>query len=338
MRPWLSVLMPTYNGEAYLPHGLESLLEGDPCGIEVIAVDDGSQDGTLAILQEYQRRLNLRVERPPRTGNWVENTNLALRLAHSEHACLLHQDDCWLPGRLGFLRERLASQPATGWLLHPSIYLDPAGRQIGTWRCPLRGGPVAPQELLERLIVQNFVSLPAPVFPRRWAQDVGGLDPRLMYTADWDFWLKLARALPACYVRAPMTGYRLHPASLTMQLSQHAGAFRAQLECVLGRHLEGVLRLSRTPARVTQLARFSVEVNVALASAVHGTPRVPAALLGQALALGPTGLGRFVGASRILERVLARLRVRMRQQPAGSGPAPANGGSSAPSVLRDGLG
>lgn len=309
MSPWLSVLLPTYNGGTYLRHTLESVLHADSREVEIIAVDDGSADDTVSILEGFASRLTLDIRRPPRTGNWVESINLALGLARADHVCLLHQDDCWLPGRLDVVRRYVTRWHEGSWLVHPSIYLDPAGRRIGVWRCPLRAGTVAPRDFLERLIVQNFISLPAPVFPRRVALDLGGMDAALKYTADWDFWLRLAGALPACYVSEPLTAFRIHPASQTITLSQDRSDFQRQFEIVLGRHLPEILSQSRSPSRLRRMARFSADLNMALAGTLHGHGGISMALLGRAVGLGPAGLGRFVRDSRILERTVARLRV-----------------------------
>ncbi|MCL4825574.1 MAG: glycosyltransferase, partial [Anaerolineales bacterium] len=57
MRPWLSVLIPTYNGETFLPAALDSIAIQEDPDIECIAVDDGSTDQTLSILEQYKEKL-----------------------------------------------------------------------------------------------------------------------------------------------------------------------------------------------------------------------------------------------------------------------------------------
>lgn len=98
-KPWLSVIVPTYNGAAYLAQTLASIECQVDGNIEVIAVDDGSSDATLAILNAYSSRLPIRTIRRGRIGNWVANTNFGLAEARGEYVSFLHQDDLWLPGR-----------------------------------------------------------------------------------------------------------------------------------------------------------------------------------------------------------------------------------------------
>src|SRR5579862_7885736 len=109
--PWLSVIMPTYNGAAYLAQTLESIECQADCTMEIIAVDDGSSDATLAILHNYSRRLPLRIIARSHIGNWVANTNFGLAKAQGHYVCFLHQDDLWLPGRLRVLRQLLCKEP-----------------------------------------------------------------------------------------------------------------------------------------------------------------------------------------------------------------------------------
>src|SRR5437660_9050514 len=85
--PWLSVIMPTYNGAAYLGAALESVRAQGDADIEVIAVDDGSSDDTVGLLESYAGRLPLRVVRRERVGNWGANTNHGLTLARADHVC-----------------------------------------------------------------------------------------------------------------------------------------------------------------------------------------------------------------------------------------------------------
>ena len=101
--PWLSVLMPVYNGAATLNATLASVVDQAE-GIEFILVDQGSVDASLEIAEGYRARMDLRVISAPDNRNWVQNTNLALGTARALRATLLHQDDLWRHGRAGTAR------------------------------------------------------------------------------------------------------------------------------------------------------------------------------------------------------------------------------------------
>jgi glycosyltransferase involved in cell wall biosynthesis len=311
MTPWLSVLMPVYNGGRYLRAALDSLVAQQAPGFEVIAVDDGSLDNSLAILQSYAHRLPLRVLEQPPSGNWVRATNAALAEARGEFVSMLHQDDFWLPGRYAKLRALTATHPTVDFLLHAAQFVDVNGRTVGRWRAPLACGLNAADEVHCRLLVQNFIAIPSPTVRRSHIDEVGGLDERLWYTADWDFWLKLTRSTPVAYADVPLTAFRIHGDSQTMRRSTDGDAFRRQLLDAYEPHAVRWLAVHPEDTIVDRVARFSIDVNTALAKLSHGRRAGLLWLGGRFLALGPRGWHRYFRDSQIVERVAARLRLKM---------------------------
>ncbi|MBY0528284.1 MAG: glycosyltransferase [Gemmataceae bacterium] len=310
--PWLSVVMPTYNGARYLSQALESIqLQGDP-SIEIIAIDDGSTDGTMAILGEYANRLPLQIVRKEHAGNWAASTNHGLKIARGEYVSFLHQDDLWLGGRLDKLRGLLAHHRDVGLILHPSWFINRHGRRLGLWHCPLpvRRRGVDAGLVIERLLVQNFIAIPAPLFQREAALAVGGLREELWFTADWDLWLQLARRCKTLYLPKPLAAFRLHSLSQTQARSGPSDCLRQQMAAVLDRHLPAWEASHPHRSDVRRAAWFSVEVNTALAAIFHHQWPAALRLAGCALDLGLEGWYRFWRDSRIVERLSARLWLR----------------------------
>jgi glycosyltransferase involved in cell wall biosynthesis len=310
-KPWLSVLMPTYNGERYLRETFESLVAQDERGFECVVVDGGSTDSTPSIIEEFSQHLDIRLYVRPEFPNWVGKTNFAFSVARAKHVCMLHHDDRWCPGRARAVRAALARHPAVALVLHPSMLIDAQGRHVGYWRCPLEPEPAvyAATKLLELLIVQNFISVPSPTFRRDAALAVGGIDAALWYTGDWDFYIKLAETGSSIYLDEPLSAFRLHGASLTMKGSTNISAFREQLSTVLERHIH-VISPEERRATVRRAALVSNEINAALAAALHGSYGRLSSAVGALIALGPSGWSRYFRSSRIVERVLSRLRAR----------------------------
>jgi hypothetical protein len=315
--PWLSVIMPTYNGAAYLADTLASIHRQSDKQIEVIAVDDGSSDDTLAILNTYANWLPLRIIARIRVGNWVANTNVGLNEARGKYVCFLHQDDLWLPGRLRTLRRLVHWEPQAALYCHASRYSDSSGRGLGVWRSPLPVGRSEPQRVVEQLLVQNFLAVPAPLFTRAAALGAGGMDENLWYTADWDLWLKLASAGTVVYHPAPLAAFRLHPQSQTAQGVARASDMHKQCETVLQRHLPRWEAANPGRSEIGQAARMSVEVNHALAACAYGDRPRWLPLAARLLALGPAGSYRYFRDSRIVERVAAQVRARTARAIAG---------------------
>lgn len=309
-KPFLSVVMPVHEGAAWIGATLDSLAAEPTDGLEIIVIDSSPTSATAAIVERFVHQLPLRLLQRRDLGQWQTKTNLGVELAAADHVCILPSDDLWLPGRVEAARHWLADAPEAALHLAPTAIVDRNGRRMGRWNCPLPADEVLGAEfLLERLLVQNFVSVPAPVFRRSAWLECGGLDERLWYTADWDIWAKLASTGPVTYHDQITTAFRVHGSSLTVTGSRDASEFRSQMQIVLERHLHRLPASSRR--RVEPAARASISVNVLLAAASGGNLRALVRATGVVLSLGPIGMRRYLRDSRLRERTVSRLRAKL---------------------------
>ena len=311
MQPFLSVVMPTYNGEKFIAAALESVREQREDGVELIIVDDGSSDRTLDIVREFAKLLPIRLITPGRIGNWVAISNLGLREARSDWACFLHQDDFWLPGRIARLRAEI--EKAEGALiLHNALFVGPNGEDLGPWTCPLQPGGVPPDKFIERLLIQDFIAMPSPVFHRNAAIRSGGLDEALWFPADWDLWLRLGALGPIRFIDETLAAFRVHPASQTAARKVQPGEWEQQLTTVLTRHLREFGAPAKRREGLRRIATVSIAVNSALSARSRGESVKLSPVLFKVLALGPLGCYRYLRDSRIVQRVRPRLKLRWR--------------------------
>ena len=309
-RPLLTVVMPVHCAEQWIEQTLDSVAAEAGPDIEILVIDGSPDQGTAEIVNRYSDRLSLELVSRPDLPDWRTKTNFGVERARAAHVCTLHQDDLWLAGRLGAIREWIAADPEVTLHLAPTAIIDREGRTVGTWRCPLpTRGAMPARTVLERLLVQNFIAIPSPVFRRDAWLACGGLDLDLWYTADWDMWLKLAAHGPVHYHDQVTAAFRVHDSSLTMTGSLDLGEFEDQMRIVLERHSK------RNPEccsdAVSRVALASIKINVALAAASAGSLGAFVKALGQALKLGPSGLHRYLRDSRIKDRVIPRLRARL---------------------------
>jgi hypothetical protein len=156
--------------------------------------------------------------------------------------------------------------------------------------------------------VQNFISAPAPVYRKDAWLAAGGLDENLWYTGDWDIWLKLAAQGPVCHHRELTTAFRVHGASLTVTGSRDGADFEQQMRIVLDRHLP---RLVAHRNQVERASLASIRFNGALAAAASGRWRPLLPALGRLVALGPAGIHRYIRDSRIVDRLMPRVRAKL---------------------------
>jgi glycosyltransferase involved in cell wall biosynthesis len=108
-RSLVSVLIPVYNGQAYLGEAIESVLAQSYRPIEIIVVDDGSDDASGEVARAYGEAV--RYDRQPRRGNGAAR-NRAVALATGDLLTFLDADDRLLPGALERLAGRLEGDPS----------------------------------------------------------------------------------------------------------------------------------------------------------------------------------------------------------------------------------
>lgn len=308
---WLSVIIPTYNGKKYLAAALESIRsQGRLDDIECIIIDDGSDDDTLAVARQFGEVIPLVfIEKKP-NKSWVSSTNLGLAQARGKFSCFLHQDDLWLPGRLEHLRRLSDQYPELDCFLTAAQFIDSQGRRLCSWAPPLDALPaiMSPQSMLERLLVQDFLAIPAPMFRTAHALRLGGLDDNLWYTADWDFWLKIVAGCRVGYFSGETVAFRIHGQSQTVLRSKGVAQFRQQMEIVLERH-RGNFSVGD---HVAAAANFSIDVNVALAAALHGQTAGLLRLAIPVIRMEWRMLQAYLAYSCIGQRLFARIRALVR--------------------------
>jgi glycosyltransferase involved in cell wall biosynthesis len=260
-------------------------------------------------MDSYRQKISIKFFQKEHAGNWAANTNYALSLASGDYACILHQDDVWLEERLKVIKGLIEKHPETNLFLNPSWFIDAKGNRLGLWKCPLPEYPasISAELMTERLLIQNFISIVAPVFKKGMALKVGGLDEKLWFTPDWDFWLKYAALGKIMYYPKPLSAFRIHPGSQAIVSSKDIADHSRQLRVVFERYLQQGVIPEDVKKKIRKVAGFSLEIDSALAGLIHGHWVNIFRLVLAFIALGPSGWHRYFRDSRIMERVFARI-------------------------------
>ncbi len=131
MTTHISVCMTTCNGERYLPEQLASILVQLGTDDELVVSDDGSSDGSLALLQGCPDP-RLRILSDQTFHNPSYNLENALRAARGELIVLADQDDVWLPGKLAVVERYLTPRAGEVFaIMMDGVVVDAAGKPTG---------------------------------------------------------------------------------------------------------------------------------------------------------------------------------------------------------------
>lgn len=136
MTPAISVIMPVYNGEAFLSEAIDSILNQTFADFEFIIVDNGSTDKTPEILARYARRdPRIRVHLQEKRGV-AHAVNLAVSLATGRYIARMDSDDISLPARFQQQVDFLESHPDVGVLGGAMVVMTAEGKPIHLVRPP----------------------------------------------------------------------------------------------------------------------------------------------------------------------------------------------------------
>ncbi len=230
--PEVSVVVPCYNAEPFVLAALRSVLaQGEP-DLEVIVVDDGSRDGSVAAIRASQLPVTI-VEQA--NAGVAAARNAGIARARGRWVAFIDADDIWLPGKLAAQRLLLAATPGarmcyTAWETWPSLDPEPPPALLAAlqqeagdaYRWAGASGWIY-GDLLQACVVWTSTV----VAERTLLEEAGGFDPDLHIGEDYDLWLRLSRVTPIQRVAAPLALYRLHPASATR--STPARNFRCEV-------------------------------------------------------------------------------------------------------------
>jgi glycosyltransferase involved in cell wall biosynthesis len=198
--PSISVVIPVYNGEAFLRDAVESALRQSLAPTEIIVVDDGSSDGSLALAR------SLHVITLSQANQGVSAArNRAVERSRGDLVAFLDCDDIWLPHKLAAQAEALAARPEAGYAVsHIRYFLEP--------------GTVAPAWFHWNSPPEDDISYPPSTWLIRRAtwETVGPFDEGRRYVEDID-WLARANDLGVerLVVTEPLVEKRIRDESLT---------------------------------------------------------------------------------------------------------------------------
>ena len=226
----VTVVIGTYRREAYIRRTLDSVFAQDWPALQVVVVDDASDDRTVDILRGYGDRIEL-VVLPQNSRRPAVPRNVALKRARGEYIAFLDSDDLWKPGKIRRQVEFMEAHPGLMLLHGNSENIDLEDRPLG-----VRHGGLLPDgdDKFLRLLEHCFISISTVMVRRAVLDSVGLLDEDPFYRAkeDYEWFLRIAcrhpiAALPdvlACYRKAP-TGisaeegnWRMRPEDAPMHL------------------------------------------------------------------------------------------------------------------------
>lgn len=216
----VSVVMAVYNGERYLSAAIESVLSQTFTDFEFIIINDGSTDGTLAILESYDDARIVLANNQENIG-LSRSLNKALALAQSDYVARMDADDVALPHRFEKQFAFLEAHPEIGILGSHCRLIDLHGQVKGLYRAPEND-----LQIRWRSLIANPFWHPTVMIRRHVLVQTGlSYDRALQTSQDYDLWVRMLKSTRGANLKEPLLHYRLcHGITSTrreLQLKNH---------------------------------------------------------------------------------------------------------------------
>jgi glycosyltransferase involved in cell wall biosynthesis len=196
----VSAIIPTFNRRQLVTRAIDSALAQTVPIDEIVVIDDGSTDGTDALLlSRYGDRI--RYHWQPNAGVSAAR-NRGMAMARGRHFALLDSDDIWLPQKTAVQLQLLRDHPDFGLALCDVVRTDSDDRDVEIFH---RREVIRQDGWVLRWIIHHPALVPASVLMKREVyEDIGGFDETLRTAEDLDFHLRAARRWQIGVVEQPL--------------------------------------------------------------------------------------------------------------------------------------
>lgn len=206
----VSVIVPVYNREHMIGKTLDSILCQSYPHIEIIAVNDGSTDGSLSVLMAYAQSHpeNVVVINQSNTGQ-VRARNRGIVESRGEYIAFLDSDDTWEIEKLSLQMPLFRGN--VGLVYSGINEVAPDGRIIRV----VLPEPDMQGNIYQHLLIRNRMTGGSVVVTRKALDAVGLFDESFRAAENWDLWIRISRRFEADFVNNPLVNYLKHQGNMS---------------------------------------------------------------------------------------------------------------------------
>lgn len=225
-----SIVTSAYNSQDFILYALKSVKEQTEKDYEYIIVDNGSEDNTLELINEFIEKnpqMDIKLYHFDLNQGISGGRNAGIEKATGEYICLLDADDYWCSDKLKEVKNAIKSHPEFGVFCHWEQHIKDEEIIIGKYR---RVDNKNPYEDL--LFNGNCLSTSAMVIKNEMLKEINGFDKTLKCgEEDFDCWLRLARNGATFFmIEKPLGVWRIRRDSISAKYVIHTDAVVAMLQ------------------------------------------------------------------------------------------------------------
>lgn len=211
----VSVILPTYNRATFITESVQSVLQQTYTDLELIIVDDGSEDATESIIKSIQDE-RIRYYKLPHTGHIGKVKNFALQQAKREYIAYMDSDDMWTNDKLEKQMALFTENPSIGYSITDMTIFR--GKDILKPFCYSHQNIIQYKNVFDLIKKNAFVIFtPTIVAKRKCLDQIGPFDEQ-MPTGVYHYSVRLAYYFDAGIIYEPLLLRRLHDTNTNEQM------------------------------------------------------------------------------------------------------------------------
>ncbi|MCU0316071.1 MAG: glycosyltransferase [Fimbriimonadaceae bacterium] len=214
----VSILLTCYNHLSFLPAAVEGVMAQDHKDWEIIAIDDGSQDGSREWLTQNLPNAKL-IFNEKNLGTYGA-LNKALESATGEFIAVLNDDDVWKPTKLSQQLALFENDLRIGLVHTNGDFIDGKGEVTPGNPLGFSFPRTETGDVLLALVYANKIIASAVLVRRQCFEELGTFNEAYFGSGDWEMWYRIAEKWDVGYVDEPVTQYRVHGTNASHKLDK----------------------------------------------------------------------------------------------------------------------
>lgn len=216
--PKVSIVIPVYNGADFLGEAIDSALAQTFKNIEVLVVNDGSNDqgATERIALSYGNRIRYFSKE---NGGVATALNMGIREMSGSYFSWLSHDDLYSPNKIEVEVSLMCHLDRNDIVIYSNYSAFSSDLNSAT---PIRLKGVSPQYFRYSLLVDRTVHGCTLLIPKAAFDKIGVFDERLRTTQDYDLWFRMAKEFDFFHIPDVLVMFRIHPNQGTQTLKEIA--------------------------------------------------------------------------------------------------------------------
>lgn len=207
MPPLVTVLLPVHNAEAYVAEAVRSILGQTFSDFELLLINDGSTDNSLAVMQSIHDK-RIRLVNNEVNIRLIATLNKGIQLAQGKYIARMDADDVSLPERLRKQVEFMEAHPQVGvcgtWFAH-------LGNTSRVVRYPVHDADIRIMMLYQTPFCHPSVIIRKEVLQKHQLQ----FSPDFIHGEDYELWARLSALTRFANIPEVLLHYRVHPGSVS---------------------------------------------------------------------------------------------------------------------------